>query len=499
MIPTRSQADPVAVDRDTWIVSAVVLLGAVMSILDATVVNVALDRLSTDFDTSLTTIQWVVSGYTLALATVIPAAGWASDRFGDKQVYIGALAAFTLGSALCAIAWNPASLIAFRVLQGLGGGMVLPLVTTIVTKKAGPERRGRVMGILGIPLLAAPVLGPILGGWLVDDVSWRAIFLINLPIGAIAILLARLVLAPGTPQPAHRLDWLGLGLLSPGLALVILGFAESPAHGFGSPLSLLPILLGGFLISAFFAHSWRAEEPLIDVKTFVRTRAGPAAVTLLFLSTSLFGVMLMMPVYFQLARGFSALDSGLLIAPQGVGAMITMPIAGVLVDRRGPYWLAIASLPLLIVGMLPFVFITDSTSIALLSAFNLLLGAGMGLSFMPTITSAIQAVPEAAIGRTSTAMNAIDQCGASIGTALLSVVLATSVAASIPHVTGGGLELVEHLGHARRAALAGQLAEAFATTFACILAIFFVAIVPAALLARRRRPRWEMEGLPAEM
>jgi EmrB/QacA subfamily drug resistance transporter len=478
--------DALALDRETMIVAGVVLLGAVMSLLDATVVNVALDKLSTDFDAPFTTIQWVVSAYTLALAAVIPATGWASDRFGEKRVYLSALGAFTFGSALCALAWSPGSLIAFRILQGLGGGMVLPCVMTIISRKAGPGRRGRVMGILGIPLLVAPMLGAVLGGWLVDAVSWRAIFFINLPIGVLAIALAWVVLEPSRPQRDHRLDWLGLGLLSPGLALLIFGFAESPSHGFGAARTWLPIVVGGLLIAAFFVHSRRAEEPLIDVKTFVGSPAGTAAIILLLLVVSLAGVMLLMPIYFQVARGTSALQSGLLLAPQGIGAMLMTPLAGWLTDRLGPSWLPACSLPLLIIGLAPFAVVTDSTPLALLCAFNLLVGFGCGLAFTPTMTAALQAVPEGTLARTSTALNAIDQSAASIGTALLAVLLAGATAGVIPGADGG-LNAVERLSEAQRAAFAGPLSTAFATTFLCADAVLVVALVPALVLALGHR------------
>src|SRR5215469_6592332 len=187
-------SQPEGLDRETLIVAGVVMLGAVMSILDTTVVNVAIDRLAVAFHSSLTTIQWVITGYTLALATVIPVCGWAADPFGTKRIYVWSLDLFTVGSVLSGLAWSAESLIAFRVLQGFGGGMIMPAVMTIMTKKAGPHRMGRVMGVLGVPMLLAPIMGPILGGWLVDNASWRWIFFINLPIGIAAFILAMMVL-----------------------------------------------------------------------------------------------------------------------------------------------------------------------------------------------------------------------------------------------------------------------------------------------------------------
>src|SRR4051794_24595839 len=198
-----------------------------MSILDTTVVNVALNTLATDFNTQLATIQWVVTGYTLALATVIPLTGWAADRFGTKRLYMISIGLFVAGSALSGMAWSANSLIAFRILQGLGGGMLMPAGMTILTRAAGPQRVGRVMAIIGVPMLLGPILGPILGGWLVDNASWRWFFFTTLPIGIVAFVASLRVLAKDEPQPAEHLDVMGLLLLSPGLALLIYGLAQS--------------------------------------------------------------------------------------------------------------------------------------------------------------------------------------------------------------------------------------------------------------------------------
>ena len=220
-------------DRGVLMVASVVVLGALMSILDVTVVNVAINTLARDFSTSLATIQWVATGYTLALATVIPLTGWAADRFGTKRLYMISISLFLAGSMLSGLAWSAGSLIAFRVLQGLGGGMIMPAGMTILTRAAGPQRVGRVMAIIGVPMLLGPVVGPILGGWLVEDFSWRWIFFINVPVGIAALICSYRILPRDVSAHEHRLDWTGLFLLSPGLAGLIYGLAETNAENGG--------------------------------------------------------------------------------------------------------------------------------------------------------------------------------------------------------------------------------------------------------------------------
>ncbi len=483
--------EPEALDRETMVVAAVVLLGAIMSILDTTVVNVAIDHLAVAFHATLTTIQWVITGYTLSLAAVIPVSGWAADRFGTKRIYMTSLVLFTLGSIASGLAWSAESMIVFRVLQGIGGGLIMPTVMTIMTRKAGPNRMGRVMGILGVPMLLAPIMGPILGGWLVDDVSWRWIFFINVPIGVVAFILALIVLDPDQPQPAHRLDWLGMALLSPGLAVFIYGLAESSTYGFGSVRAWGPTAAGVLLIAAWFVHSWRTADPLIDIRTFVHTRAGYAGMSFFLFAISVFGTMLLIPLYYQAVRGRSALDAGLLLAPGGFGAMLLMPVSGRLTDRYGPTWLPATGLPLVAVGLIPFVFVGANTSYLLLGAGSFVQGLGMGLAMMPNMTAAMQAVPLGAIARTSTAMNIIRQAGASIGTAILSVILASAITSNLAsivgaHATGsgsGGLAALQHLPARAHAVIATPLANAFASTFVWALVMIVVAFIPAVGMA----------------
>src|SRR3954465_15776489 len=229
-------------DRRLAAISSVVILGAIMSILDTTIVNVAIDALGRAFHAPLSTVQWVSTGYMLALATVIPLTGWGSERFGTKRLFLLSVFLFLVGSALCGAAWSAESLIFFRVIQGLGGGMIMPVGMTIMTQAAGPQRVAGVMSVIGVPMLLAPVIGPVLGGWLVDDVSWRWIFYVNIPVGILALVLAFRILETDRPQRHPKLDVLGLALLSPGLAALVYGLAETASNGGLAAPTVLPPL-----------------------------------------------------------------------------------------------------------------------------------------------------------------------------------------------------------------------------------------------------------------
>jgi EmrB/QacA subfamily drug resistance transporter len=320
--------------REVWVVSGVVITGVVMSILDTTIVNVALETLSRELKASLNTIQWVSTGYMLALAVVIPLTGWMSERVGAKPVWMTSVALFGIGSALCGLAWSAGSLIFFRILQGFGGGMIMPVGMALLAQTAGPRRVGRVMSVIGVPMLLGPILGPVIGGLIVDSWSWRWIFYVNVPIAIVALVLAaKLLHADAGRADAGKLDWLGLVLLSPGLAGVVFGLSETETHGgMGDPIAWGPIVAGLVLIAAFVLHATRAPRPLIDVRLFRVPAFGAAAATTFLLAGSLFGAMIILPLYYQVDRGESALAAGLLMAPQGLGAAGVMPIAGKLAD-----------------------------------------------------------------------------------------------------------------------------------------------------------------------
>ncbi len=311
----------------------VVVIGSFMSLLDSTIVNIAIESLTRAFDAPLATIQWVSTGYLLALAAVIPLTGWASARFGTKRLYLVSIAVFALASLLAGLAWSAGSLIVFRVLQGIGGGMLMPAGMAMVSRQAGPERVGRAMGVVGVPMLLGPVLGPILGGYLIDIASWRWVFLINLPIGIIGMFLGARLLTHDQAAVPPRIDWLGLILLSPGLVSVIFGLSKIDTAGLANLWMTIPLAGGLMLAAGFVRHSTRASQPLLDLK-LLRGRSMAAAATTTALQALAFNsTLFLLPLYFQVAQHQSAATTGLLIAPLGVGAAAVQTIAGRLTDR----------------------------------------------------------------------------------------------------------------------------------------------------------------------
>jgi EmrB/QacA subfamily drug resistance transporter len=473
--------------REVWVVAAVVTVGMVMSILDTTIVNVALETLSRDLDASLSSIQWVVTGYMLAIAIVIPLTGWMSERFGAKRVWMISVALFGVGSVLCGFAWSAGSLIFFRILQGIGGGMIMPVGMSLMTQTAGPQRVGRVMAVIGVPILLGPILGPVIGGLIVDSISWRWIFFVNIPMAALGLAMAaRLLHGDAGRGDAGRFDWTGLLLLSPGLAAIVFGLSETETHGgIGATIAWAPMVAGAVLVALFAVHSLRAERPLIDLRLFRSTAFSAAATTTFLLGGALFGAMIVLPLYYQVARGESALTAGLLMAPQGLGAALAMPIAGRLTDRVGGGRVALVGLVIMTLGTIPFAFIGAGTSYGLLGGMLVVRGLGMGATMMPAMAAAYATLGRSEIPRATSALNVMQRIGGSLGTALLAVVLQHELTARLGSGAGGTLGRVPE---SVRTRIGAPLAAAFAHTFWWAVGLGMVALVPAVVLAVTQRP-----------
>ena len=525
-VTQQHQVDyPDHIDATVLKIAGVVVLGAIMSILDITVVNVALPTFQSEFsdggkELAYSYVAWSVTAYTLALATVIPLTGWAADRFGTKRLYMAAIALFTLGSALCATAGSINALIAFRVLQGLGGGMLMPLGITIMTRAAGPHRMGRLMAILGIPMLLGPIMGPIIGGWLIEKASWHWIFLINVPLGVIALVYAWRVLAKDSPEPSESFDFLGMLLLSPGLALFLFGVSSLPVENgdFSAPRVWASMLVGLLLMLAFVRHSFRPEHPLLDLRLFRNRNLTVSIITMFMFAGAFFGGLLLVPTYFQQVRGESTLAAGLLVAPQGLGAMVTMPIAGRLVDRMPVGRIVPVGLLLIVAGMFGFTQITATTPYPQIIAMLVVMGFGMGATMMPLFTSALKTLKSHEVARGSTLLNINQQIASSVGIATVSVVLTTHLNDSpiVPgtaNVPGGPLHetdvailsntqplLFQQLGIAAEYVVRGtvEAAQAFADTYWVAWVLIVLTLIPAALLPRKHEESHLLddEGVP---
>jgi EmrB/QacA subfamily drug resistance transporter len=467
-------AAPDKLDREVYVVSSVVVVGVIMSILDTTIVNVALRTLSRELDAPLNTVQWVATGYLLALASVIPLAGWASERFGTKAVWMSSVALFGAGSALCGLAWSAESLIFFRVLQGFGGGMIMPVGMSLLTQTAGPQRVGRVMSVIGVPMLLGPILGPVIGGLIVDNASWRWIFYVNVPIAMLALALAWRVLHTDHGRAeAGRLDWRGLALLSPGLAAIVFGLSESETQGgFDAAIVIVPIVAGLMLVASFVRHSLHVTRPLIDMRLFSNPAFSAAAMTTFLLGGALFGAMIILPLYYQEVRGEPALTAGLLMAPQGVGAAMAMPIAGRFTDRVGGGRVASIGLVVMTLATLPFAFLGSETSYGLLAGLLVFRGLGLAGTMMPAMAAAYAVLTPPDIPRATSALNVTQRVGGSLGTAVLVVILQHEVRSS------------------------GSRAPAFAHTFTWAVVMSAVALAPALLLARATRRTPNREAAP---
>jgi EmrB/QacA subfamily drug resistance transporter len=464
-----------------WRAAGVVVLGSIMSILDTTIVNVGLNTLSRELHSGLSSIQWVVTGYMLALAAVIPLTGWAARRFGPKRVFMTSVVLFTAGSALCGIATTATELIAFRVLQGFGGGMIMPVGQMILARSAGPHRMGRVMSVTAVPTMLAPILGPTIGGLILHSASWRWIFYVNVPVGALALALgSRLLPAGGAEEQGSRLDLPGFLLMVTGLPLLTYGIAEIGATGsFSSPKVIVPIIAGTALVGTFVLHALRISHPLLDVRLYRRPTFATASLTTFALGAALFGSMVLLPIYLQQVRGQSVIDTGLLLAPQGIGMAIVMPVVGRLSDRMGGGLLALGGVILTTIATIPFGLIGVHTSLLWLSWVMVVRGMGIGIAFMPAFVAAFASLERSEITDATPQLNVLMRVGGSIGTAVLAVVLERGLAGA---------------GHPPNLSVE---AAAYGKAFWWSVAITGAAIVPSYLLWRAERAARRRAAVPA--
>lgn len=399
-----------------------IIVGLFMVILDGTAVNVALPGLVQQFESSLSVVQWTVTGYALAQAAVIPLAGWLSDRFGAKRIFLISVGMFTIGSLLCALATDVSQLIAYRILQGLGGGMVMPIAMAFTYRLSPPSKVGAVMGMMGIPILLAPALGPVLAGWLVDYATWKWIFLINIPIGIIGILVGVKTLPSIERQSVASLDLLGMLLAPIAFAALSYGVSEG-GTSWTSAKTIAGIAIGAVALILFTIVELRRSNPLLELRVF-RSRDFTRGIIVQWIAQiALFGTLFMIPLFLQQAKGYTAFDTGLIMLPQAISAAVFMPIGGKLYDRLG-------ARPLVVIGML---IVTSAAyimsgveaedGVIMMMIPLALLGAGMGISMMPLNTHLIQSAPPSLVSRVTSLTNAAQQVMTSFAVAGLATIV----------------------------------------------------------------------------
>jgi EmrB/QacA subfamily drug resistance transporter len=475
-LDTGDRLDPALVK-----LAVIVTLGAIASLLDTTIVNIAIATLSRQFGTPVATIQWVSTGYLLALCAVIPLTGGLIERFGARNLWLFSVGLFLVGSLLCGASWSVPSLIGFRVVQGIGGGMILPVAQTVLAQAAGPRRVGRIMSVVSVPGQLVPILGPAIGGVIVDDLGWRWIFFINAPLCALALVLAWRGMADSGRRPAARLDVTGLILLCTGITLAVYGLSRAgSAGGFGGRMVLASLVAGAMLLAAFVLHALRTRStPAIDLRLLRYPTFAASSLLMFLFGVFVYGPMLLLPLYFQHVRGLTAFDAGLLMALQGIGAMVALLIAGWLTDRVGPGRVVLTGLVIAVLGTIPLALIGAHTSEVALGISMVVRGLGLGAAAVPAMAASYLQLSADAIPRATSAINLVQRIGGSIGTAAFAVILQ--------------LQLADHGG-----APAAQ-AAAFGTAFSWSLALTCLALVPALVLLRStragaRRPATETIG-----
>ncbi len=412
------------VDPAVWRLAFTIIIGALAAMFDTTIVSVGINDLAGELHAPIATIQWVSTGYLLAMFATIPIVRWAQSAFGGKRLWLGALALFLIGSVLCAVAWDATSLIAFRAVQGVSGGMMMPLMMTLIMQAAKGRNTGRVMATISLPIALGPILGPVLGGLLLATGEWRLLFLVNIPFCIAGLWLAVRNLPADRPTGERgRLDAVGLLLLSPGAVAVVYGLSRTGA-GFGSADVLVPLLIGLALIGGFVAWALpRGAGALVNVRLFGH-RSVASSSALYFLSgATLYGAMLLLPLFWQQARGVDALGAGLLLIPQGVGTLLSRWVAGRYTDKIGPRAVALVGFGAVVLTTVPFAFVTAGTPDLLLLALLLVRGLGMGVATIPLASSAYIGLDHAQIPNATILVLIVQQIGGSLGIAVLAMIL----------------------------------------------------------------------------
>ncbi|MFJ7250493.1 MDR family MFS transporter [Kitasatospora sp. NPDC098652] len=452
-------------------VAGVVLIGLLVMQLDGTMVSVALNTLAHDLSASVATLQWVVTAYLLALMVGMPLAGWAADRFGPRTMWIVSLAVFLVGSVLCGLSTSIWMLVAARVLQGLGGGMMVPVGQAMLMRLAGMEHRAKLVALMAIPGMIGPTLGPVLGGVIVDGIDWRWMFFINIPIGVIAFLVAGRNLPNMKAETAAKLDVLGVLLLVPGLVAIVYGFSRAGAVGFGSGQVIALLAVGGALLAGFGVHAARPNvDALVSMQMF-KYRGFATSCTLLLLVGLTMGAGIVQPLFLQQVHGESPMSTGVLLVAFGVGSVVTSVLLGRVFNKLGPRLVGVVGIVLAIAGAAIYPMFDAGTSRVLIITAMLVSGVGLAMVVLTMSTALYVGLPPQQIARATGASRIFQQLGLSAGTAVISVVLQIQLSDQTDRAPDGTVGPT-------------GLAHAYSTTFWWGVGFLVLAVVPTLFLPK---------------
>jgi EmrB/QacA subfamily drug resistance transporter len=409
-----------------WLVASVFVAGCFMDLLDTSAVNVALPALADQFDASVNQIEWVVIGYLLALAVAIPASGWVGDRFGTKRTYLFALGTFTGASVLCGTAGSIAELTAFRILQGIGGGMLIPVGTAMLFRAFPPIERAKASTVLMVPTVFAPALGPVVGGWFVTNHSWRWIFYLNVPVGVVAFAVGAIGLREHREPDAGRFDVAGFLLAGGGLASILFALSRGPSEGWTGPDVLLPLVAGLLAFAALVWVETHVDEPMLALRLLRERMFRVANVVTMLAFSSFVGLLFLMPLFFQELLGMSAIESGLAVLPQAVGTLITSQLCGRWYHTVGPRRLLFGGLLTVSFVSFGFLAVDLDSSFWVIRGLMFSRGLGLGFVFTPIQAAGYANIAPADTGRASSIFASLRQISASLGVAVLATVLVES-------------------------------------------------------------------------
>jgi DHA2 family multidrug resistance protein len=421
-----------------WIVAAVVIIGVFMSILDQTIVNIAIPRLETAFGADIHSVQWVLTAYILTQGVVTPTAAFFSDLFGMKRFYILSLAAFTLGSALCGLAWSLPVLILFRILQGAGGAALFPLSISLLFREFPPQERGTAMGFFGLPALLAPALGPTVGGYIVTYASWQLIFYINVPVGIIAIVLAIILLRDMPGERRTRFDFAGFLFAAVGLATLLYGLSSASTDGWGSTTVIGFMGVGVISLIVFtiveIVIASRGGQPMLDVRLFKNGPFRASSIATVFVIFSLFGGLFIFPIYLQSIRGLNAFEAGLLLLPQALASMVSVVIGGRLVDRFGVRAVMIPGLIILGFATWQLTYLNTATAYSTIQILLIMRGLALGLSIQPLTVAGLAEIPPRQLTQASSINTVTRAVSSSLGIAVLATLIQSQTKVHAGHL-----------------------------------------------------------------